>query len=217
MIVVLCGVSVLLSCVLAAGVGQVGATISERSRAQAAADAAALAAAAESAVGGGGDPSHEAARFARLNGAVLERCLCEPGATAAQVEVSFGSASARARAAFDPERVLPAVTDGDGLHPLMTLAVERLLEAANGEVVLVSGARSAEEQASLWSQALQRHGSPEAADDWVARPGSSRHELGLAVDLGGDLELALELIERLGLPLVRPLRHEPWHFELAIP
>ena len=217
MTVALCGIAVLLSCLLGMGVVKVGGTVTERTRAQAAADAASLAAAAESSLAGGGDPSLEAARFARLNGASLERCLCEPGATAAQVEVVFGSASARARAAFDPERVLPAVIDGDGLHPLLDGAVDRLLGAANGKVMIVSGARSTAEQASLWSQALDRHGSPEAADDWVARPGTSKHEQGLAVDLGGDLQLALDLVERLGLPLTRPLPHEPWHFELATP
>jgi hypothetical protein len=41
------------------------------------------------------------------------------------------------------------------------------------------------------------------------------HNLGLAVDLGGDIDLALELIERLDLPLYRPLTNEPWHFELT--
>jgi hypothetical protein len=40
------------------------------------------------------------------------------------------------------------------------------------------------------------------------------HEMGLAVDLGGDLALAERLIERFGLPLASPLSHEPWHFEL---
>jgi LAS superfamily LD-carboxypeptidase LdcB len=53
------------------------------------------------------------------------------------------------------------------------------------------------------------------ADDWVARPGSSMHERGLAIDLGGDLDLARSLAATLGLPLVQPLENEPWHFELV--
>jgi hypothetical protein len=40
------------------------------------------------------------------------------------------------------------------------------------------------------------------------------HTRGLAVDLGGDLELAVRIIDELDLPLYRPLAHEPWHFEL---
>ena len=41
------------------------------------------------------------------------------------------------------------------------------------------------------------------------------HERGVAVDLGGDLQLAASLIARLHLPMWRPLPNEPWHFELA--
>ncbi|MEA2485709.1 MAG: D-alanyl-D-alanine carboxypeptidase, partial [Actinomycetota bacterium] len=54
----------------------------------------------------------------------------------------------------------------------------------------------------------------EAADDWVAPPGGSMHERGLAVDLGGDLQLAVRIVAQLHLPLWRPLMNEPWHFEL---
>jgi hypothetical protein len=36
----------------------------------------------------------------------------------------------------------------------------------------------------------------------------------MAVDLGGDLSLAVRLITRMHLPLWRPLPNEPWHFEL---
>ena len=50
--------------------------------------------------------------------------------------------------------------------------------------------------------------------DWVAPPGHSMHERGLAVDLGGDLARAVQLIDELDLPLHRPLANEPWHFEL---
>jgi hypothetical protein len=67
----------------------------------------------------------------------------------------------------------------------------------------------------LWAEALVKYRDPEVADDWVARPGRSLHEKGLAVDLGGDLELAVSLIARLGLPLHRPLPNEEWHFELT--
>jgi D-alanyl-D-alanine dipeptidase len=93
-------------------------------------------------------------------------------------------------------------------------AGDRLLRAAGGRVLLVSGYRSGEHQRRLWEQALQRHGDAHAARKWVAPPGRSMHERGLAVDLGGDLGLAVRLVKRMGLPLHRPLPHEPWHFEL---
>lgn len=216
MTVLVAGVSIVLGLCLSLGVIRVGEAIGHRARAQTAADAAALAAVAESALGGGGDPREQALRFARLNGAVLEDCLCVPGATAAQVKVRIGSASASARAAFDPTRVLPAPVSPGRLHPVLEAAVTRLLEASGNRITVVSGLRSFEEQNDLWEEALREHGSVEAADDWVAPPGTSMHERGLAVDLGGDLDLVRDLIERLRLPLVSSLAHEPWHFELRL-
>ena len=186
-----------------------------RARAQLAADAAALAAVAESGPYGEGLHDQAAARFADANGAQLLECLCEPGATAVQVRVAVGDVVADARATFDPTMLMPGPTyTGAGLHPLLQTSVDRLLVAAKGAVTLNSGRRSTEEQSVLWADALARYGDPEIADDWVARPGTSMHERGLAVDLGGDLELAARLVEHLGLPLHRPLSHEPYHFQL---
>ncbi|MGH2756487.1 MAG: hypothetical protein ACRDI3_01720 [Actinomycetota bacterium] len=76
-------------------------------RAQAAADAAALAAIAESLPGGGGQPRVEAVRYAAANGGRVIECLCNPGATAAQVRVAVGNMQATARAVFDPSLLRP--------------------------------------------------------------------------------------------------------------
>ena len=186
-------------------------------RAQAAADAAALAAVAESTTAGHGAPVAAAHRFADANGARVVDCICEPGAEAVQVEVDIGGARARARAVVDFEALRPLALgyDREGLHPALRLAVERLMAAARGRVRVSSGYRSAERQRELWEDAIGRYGSPAAAARWVARPGSSMHERGLAVDLAGDVDYAARLVEQLRLPLHRPLPHEPWHFELA--
>lgn len=101
-----------------------------------------------------------------------------------------------------------------GLHPTLAQAVGALINASGGKVWLVSGFRSTAHQYELWVQALQKYGSPEKADNWVAPPGSSFHERGWAVDLGGDLDLAVRLIQEMQLPLWRPMSWEPWHFEL---
>lgn len=192
-------------------------TSASKARAQLAADAAALAAVAESTLYGGGQHERLAADFADANGARLVECLCEPGATAVQVRVELDGIVAEARAVFDPSKVMPATIafSGRGLHPLLASAVDRLIAASNGRVHVVSGRRSGAKQSILWADALARYGSAELADDWVARPGTSMHEKGLAVDLGGDLDLAAEIAEGLELPLHRPMSHEPWHFELA--
>jgi hypothetical protein len=205
-------------CLLAVGfTRELAATASMGARAQLAADAAALAAAAEAAPYGSGKPRVEAARFARRNGARLISCTCEPGATAVEVAVAVEDVIGRARAVLDVDLLAPdrVMFTHDGLNPNLAAAVEQLVAAAKGAVWVVSGYRSSADQAQLWASALERYGSREAADDWVAPPGTSMHESGLAVDLGGDLDQALKLIHEMRLPLYRPLSNEPWHFELA--
>lgn len=102
-----------------------------------------------------------------------------------------------------------------GLDPLLAEAVERILQASQGAVWIVSGYRTRDIQERLWERALAKHGSVEGASAWVAPPGQSMHERGRAVDLGGDLKLAAGLVRRLKLPLHRCRANEPWHFELV--
>ncbi len=209
--------SVLLAAVLSIGAIATARSAGDKARAQLAADAAALAAIAESGPYGGRDPEVAAAEYARLNGARLVSCACPRGATAMQVEVAVGDVLARARAVIEPELLEPetGLLAGSGMHPLLRAAVEQLVARSRGRVHVVSGYRSPEEQQILWTNALQRYGSAEVADNWVAPPGHSMHERGLAVDLGGDLDLAAQLVADLDLPLHRPLANEPWHFELV--
>jgi D-alanyl-D-alanine carboxypeptidase len=215
-VVVGCGGTVL-CLVVALLLSQIGALSSLASRAQLAADAAALAAVAESAPYGSSEPIAAARSFAQANGARLLDCVCDPLTGVAQVEVAVGEAVASARAVLDAEALAPAslAVDAGGLHPVLADAVRALVRESAGAVRVVSGWRSSREQQVLWNQALDRYGTAERADDWVARPGTSAHERGVAVDLGGDLTRAVSLIHELGLPLHRPLSHEPWHFELS--
>lgn len=207
-----CALAILLTTFAA----DIAAASSSRAHAQTAADAASLAAVAESGPYGDGEPGSVARRFAEANGAELLECLCDVGATAMQVTVEVDGVIAKSRAVIDVDAMMPAdlAANSSGLDPVLRRSVERLLHAAGGRLYLVSGWRSPNEQAILWADALRTYGSAEAADDWVARPGQSMHEKGLAVDLGGDLDLAARLVDELGLPLHRPLPNEDWHFEL---
>ncbi|MFN2593623.1 MAG: D-alanyl-D-alanine carboxypeptidase family protein [Actinomycetota bacterium] len=186
-------------------------------RAQSAADASALAAAAESGPYGQDDPHAQAAAYAEDNGAALISCLCPAGGTAVQVTVAVEGIRATARAILDPTKLMAAsgAADAHGLDPKLADALSRLLGAAGGRVTLVSGYRSPAEQQQLWDAAVAKYGNPEIADNWVAPPGDSMHQRGLAVDLGGDLELAVTLVHDLRLPMWCPLSNEPWHFELV--
>ena len=212
--------SLILSLLCGTVVVALGGAVQTRARAQTAADAAALAAVYESGPYGSADPEQQARTYAHLNDARLTDCDCVPGATEMEVEVVLDGFRARARAVIELDKLAPASmstgsTRTPGLQPALKLAVDQLIAASNGRVYIESGLRSTARQTELWNEAVAKYGDPEIADNWVARPGTSNHESGLAVDLGGDLELAVRLVDDLGLPLWRPMSWEPWHFELT--
>lgn len=69
-------------------------------------------------------------------------------------------------------------------------ALEQLFadcKAATGkELYTVSGFRSYYTQNSIYQRKLEKVGSQKKADNYVARPGASEHQLGLAMDIGWD-------------------------------
>lgn len=97
--------------------------------------------------------------------------------------------------------------------------VAQLLAAAGDQVWIVSGRRTMDEQIQL----RRAHCGTTWADIWTKRasechpataiPGTSLHETGRAVDLGGNLALAEQLGGRLGL--ATPVPGEAWHFEVS--
>lgn len=101
----------------------------------------------------------------------------------------------------------------DNMNPDFEQKLRGLMAEAGGRVTMVSGYRSPDRQEELYAKALARYGSPEEARKWVAPPGKSNHNKGLAVDLGGDLQLAHMLAPKYGLTF--PMAHEAWHIEPA--
>ena len=128
-------------------------------------------------------------------------------------------------------------------HPKVLLergAAERLSSLMGGVdgwsyITPVSGWRSLEEQEELYAQSLWENG-PVSTERFVARPGHSEHQTGLAIDLGltqPEIDLirpefpytgicqkfrgraaAHGFIERypVGKEGVTGIAHEPWHF-----
>lgn len=98
-----------------------------------------------------------------------------------------------------------------GLAPPMASAVEAFNAAFEQQfghpLSITSGFRTHEEQAALYAQ----YGPGRAA-----RPGTSLHERGLAVDLAAQnaRERAWQLANAPRFGLEAPLAHEPWHFQL---
>lgn len=85
-----------------------------------------------------------------------------------------------------------------------------MIAASDGRIWIESGDRDSATQQRLWDEAVAKYGIDEAPN-WVAPPGHSNHEKGIAVDLGGDLDLARQLAPQFGL--YQPMSWEPWHYE----
>jgi hypothetical protein len=105
-------------------------------------------------------------------------------------------------------------------EPLRSSVVGLLNEANEGgstRVTVVSARRSREQQIAL----RKAHCGTSDYDVFqkpsdqcrpaTARPGSSKHELGLAVDFGGDTARVAQLAGKYGL--VKTVSSEPWHYE----
>lgn len=78
-------------------------------------------------------------------------------------------------------------------------------------VCINSAYRSKETQTVLWNQALAKYGSASAARKWVAPPGSSMHNKGLAADLCNSTPAVRTAAGKHGLTF--RMGHEPWHVE----
>lgn len=108
-----------------------------------------------------------------------------------------------------PANTTPVKTTG--LRPAFNQKLNALISASGGRLHVVSGYRSVAEQRRLWNVALKKYGSASAARKWVAPPGRSNHNKGIAADLGGDLGWAHANAARFGLYF--PLSNEAWHIE----
>lgn len=123
-----------------------------------------------------------------------------------------------------------AASRGDsftGLDPTFAAGVYEMTQAAHAAGIplqITSAYRSPELQAQLYERAIAKYGSPEAARKWVAPPGRSQHNHGLAVDFAVNGSLIRdpnspearwirENAARYGLSV--PMDWEPWQVELA--
>jgi D-alanyl-D-alanine carboxypeptidase len=117
------------------------------------------------------------------------------------------------------------------------LSLTKQARAHGVDIIPISGFRSREYQETLYRKAVVKYGSEAAAVRWVARPGHSEHQTGLAIDLGDeknpacDVELPFEgtpafhwlqkNAARFGFELSYPrnnprgVHYEPWHWRFV--
>lgn len=193
--------AVALAALLLLAAGQLGRAASDRAQARTAADAAALAGAAEG--------EEMAEQLAEANGGRLESYAIEDGEVVVKVSVDGVHAYSRARAVRAGgvgNGVAPR--DPGGLAPAMAAAVARAEGMLGQPIPVASGYRSPQEQQALWDN---RHNNPYP----VARPGSSMHERGFAIDVpSGFVDQLLTVASAAGLCQPLPVS-DPIHFELC--
>jgi D-alanyl-D-alanine carboxypeptidase len=92
-----------------------------------------------------------------------------------------------------------------GLEDSFEAIVLRILGQGAGAVSVISGFRTRQQQEELYRRYLAGTG------NLAARPGTSMHERGLAVDFGGVRSIYTRLAKAAGL--IAPVSGEPWHWE----
>ena len=115
----------------------------------------------------------------------------------------------------------PSAGAGDklaGLNSDFSTRLQSFMDSANAlgyNIGVTSGFRSVQRQQELWDEALRKYGSVAEARKWVAPPGSSNHNKGMAADLsfGSDAakKWAHENAGAFGLNF--RMGNEPWHVE----
>ena len=96
------------------------------------------------------------------------------------------------------------------MDPDFEARANALVAQSDGRIWIESGDRDTATQTRLWNEAVAKYGEEEARN-WVAPPGHSNHEKGIAIDFGGDMDLLAQLAPQFGL--YQPMSWEPWHWE----
>ncbi|MBO0469658.1 D,D-carboxypeptidase/D,D-dipeptidase VanXY [Enterococcus sp. DIV0242_7C1] len=123
------------------------------------------------------------------------------------------------------------------VDPMVAIQLEKLIKTTglDSQIITIDGYRSKETQQALWDETIQEKGL-EFAHKYVAKPGCSEHEIGLAIDLGlttqeNDfirpsftdspvVDKFLEYMADFGFILryqkgkesITKINYEPWHF-----
>lgn len=163
------------------------------------------------------EPRWSEPRVVGVSRAVARR---RAAAVAVGVVLLAGTAVVVADEEEKPEVPVPVAPTGvasaEGLTPQLARAVRLAREAAAVEGVqlqITSGWRSAERQAQLHAEAIEKYGSAAKARRWVLPPEESEHVTGRAVDVGPEAGIAWLREHGVRFGLCQRYANEPWHFE----
>lgn len=163
----------------------------------------------------GANPASSAPRAAAAPPRSAAVPMDAPGTLASRRQAALGTADGEVPddvTVFDDG--YPAVSK---LDPSLLTALRSAATAAEDdgiEFYVNSGWRSYRYQEQLFEQAVSTYRSETSAAKWVARPGTSVHEAGEAVDLGpSDAD---DWLSQHGAAygLCQIYANEPWHYEL---
>src|SRR3990167_5386030 len=141
---------------------------------------------------------------------LLSQLAAAPGQVPTSAPVAPSQAN---QPAFGPPpQGTPTPTGSGGFDPVFETALNQMIAASGGKVRITSRHRTPEHQAELFETAVKKCGSEAAARKWVAPPGKSQHGIGVAADLGGDLNWVRQNAAR--FVLSQPMSWEDWHYEL---
>ena len=153
---------------------------------------------------------------AAASAAVVSATYATRGAAAERAPVTHAPLSNR-----PPSGVAPTGTGNvSRLDPALRHAFDVAQRAAASQGVdlrITSGWRSHAEQAALFTAAVRKYGSADAASHWVLPPGQSAHERGEAIDVGPPAGAVWLDAHGVHYGLCRRYANEPWHFELLAP
>lgn len=111
----------------------------------------------------------------------------------------------------DPKEWLTGDVD---INSIFASRLAALAKSYNKKIHISSGYRSIEEQWVLWNKRIKEHPNESEKERrrWVAYPGSSMHQFGIAADVE-EFAKALTNEQLKPFGLIKPLSNEDWHIE----
>lgn len=138
----------------------------------------------------------------------------KPEGAAAPV-AGFGATMPPSSTSGPTSGAAPQTGNMSGFYAPFKSDLDRLIAEAPGAVTLTSGYRTPERQQELWDQHAAKYPDPEVRDNYVARPGSSSHNYGLAADLSFASPEVQQWVHDNAAKYNLQFRmdHEGWHIE----